>query len=108
METTFKSAKEIINAMISKNRRTIQLPYSVKEIEVELRIDTEYSIEFNVGKIDLRNSQMRIERNGCGNELLIAYSEWGVRYNITAIESNTHKMIMDEIEKLKPLSRKLK
>lgn len=99
MTTTFQPAKSITDALIAKNRRSTRFPAMV--IEAEVRVDTDGYIDFYT--ISVTTDQIKTKRNWAGNELLYA----GGRH-ITAIESNAHKMIMEHIENLKPLPRKLK
>jgi hypothetical protein len=53
--------------------------------------------------ISVKTDRIKTKRNWAGIELLYA----GGRH-INAIESNAHKVIMEHIENLKPLHRKLK
>lgn len=99
MTTTFLPAKSIADALTAKNRRSTRFP--AMEFEVEVRIDTDGYIDFY--KISVKTDRIKTKRNWAGKELLYAGG-----HHITAIESNAHKVIMEHIEKLKPLPRKLK
>lgn len=99
MATTFQPAKSIADALTAKNRRSTKFP--AMEIEVEVREDIDGYIDFYT--IYVKTDRIKTKRNWAGNELLYA----GGRH-ITAIESNAHKVIMEHIENLKPLPRKLK
>ena len=99
MATSFLSAKTIADALTAKNRRSTRFP--AMEIEVEVREDFDGYIDFYT--ISVKTDQIKTKRNWAGNELLYA----GGRH-INSIESNAHKVIMEHIEKLKPLPRKLK
>lgn len=99
MATTFQSAKTIADALTAKNRRSTRFP--AMEIEVEVREDFDGYIDFYT--IFVKTDRIKTKRNWAGIELLYA----GGRH-INAIESNAHKVIMEHIENLKPLPRKLK
>lgn len=99
MTTTFQTAKSIANALIEKNRRSTTFP--AMEIEVEVREDTDEYIDLY--KTYVTTDHIKIKRNWLGVELLYMNG-----YHITGIESNSHKILIEHIEKLKPLSRKLK
>ena len=99
MTTTFQTAKSVTNDLIEKNRRSTTFP--AMEIEVEVREDTDEYIDFY--KTYVTTDCIKIKRNWRGIELLYMNG-----YHITAIDSNSHKILMEHIKKLKPLSRKLK
>ena len=99
MATTFQSAKTIADALTAKNRRSTRFP--AMEFEVKVRIETDDYIDFF--PISVKTDRIKTKRNWAGKELLYANG-----HHITAIESNAHKVIMEHIEKLKPLPRKLK
>lgn len=99
MATTFLSANSIADALTAKNRRSTRFP--AMEFEVEVRVDTNEYIDFYT--ISVKTDQIKTKRNWAGKELLYAGGS-----HITAIESNAHKVIMEHIESLKPLHRKLK
>lgn len=99
MATTFQPAKSIADALTAKNRRSTRFP--AMEFEAEVRVDADGYIDFY--KISVKTDQIKTKRNWAGKELLYADGN-----QITAIESNAHKVIMEHIENLKPLPRKLK
>lgn len=95
----FVRHEDIVNTILSKNRRTITIPKT--EMLVEVRVDTDYGTDFYPMYVDVEN--IKIKRNKLGKDLLIINN-----HNIQSLEESASKTILAYVGDIKTLGRKLK
>ena len=90
------SNKEIIiNALYNqtdKRKKSIRFPQ--QRLKGEVRIDTDYSIEFNVENLSVK--EVRTKKNDLGVDLLYFITDYG-KYNITWVDDESTKKILSYI-----------
>ena len=90
------SNKEIIiNALCNqtdKRKKSIRFPQQI--LKGEVRIDTNYSIEFNVENLSVK--EVRTKKNDLGVDLLYFITDYG-KYNITWVDDESTKKILSYI-----------
>lgn len=90
------SNKEIIiNALChqtDKRKKSIRFPQ--QRLKGEVRIDTDYSIEFNVENLSVK--EVRTKKNDLGVDLLYFITDYG-KYNITWVDDESTKKILSYI-----------
>lgn len=90
------SNKEIIiNALYNqtdKRKKSIRFPQ--QRLKGEVRIDTDYSIEFNVENLSVK--EVRTQKNDLGVDLLYFITDYG-KYNITWVDDESTKKILSYI-----------
>ena len=85
----------IINALCNqkdKRKKSIRIPQQL--LRGEIRIDTDYSIEFNVEKLLVK--EVRTKKNSLGNDLLYFITDYG-KHNINWVDDESTKTILSYI-----------
>ena len=90
------SNKEIIiNALCNqKDKRKKSIRFPQQRLKGEVRIDTEYSIDFNVENLSVK--EVKTKKNDFGVDLLYFITDYG-KYNITWVDDESTKKILSYI-----------
>ena len=85
----------IINALCNqKDKRKKSIRFPQQRLKGEVRIDTEYSIDFNVENLSVK--EVKTKKNDFGVDLLYFITDYG-KYNITWVDDESTKKILSYI-----------